>query len=534
MGIITSNLRDYARPYFTHPSFPVHGECTDFVIEYGVRFERLIYIDKSAFNVGSTVTFNWGDNEVILTVVSTLLVDDYGTNIDSNAAFFHFGASFNALLGRDFEFFLDFDDAFFSTILIVAREPGVAYNLTVMSSTAATSTLSVTSGEDIELNNDITILCDVYKAANDVDYDFIGTIKSNLVFSGFVVDFQYNFDLAEFLHRNLKCEAIAWNDYSELGLLRLATDSCRRFKLVLRQSEGWAGALVIDWYTVLRGGLSKRDYIRYRTDYFGYYPDDLLWRMINYVTEYTELFYTVTKNQKIVSTFFCNQPIGYPSAEHEFYVDMTDVLGATGTGLIYVADLLGQSKNILHYSYNDLSIDTIASGLGLAAIKSFRIRAYNVADTTDHIIDSRVLIENDYREQFFVFENSIGGFQTIRTLGEHEYGVEVEKDEFEKIIPVLALLNEDFMVSETYGHMFKGQIFSGWLEKADLYNFLDFINSENIWKQDDRHESFVPVKIVKGSWTLEKKSNNGVYQYGFNFQYIETTKNKHLTDLIAY
>jgi hypothetical protein len=534
MAVIPYDLRDIKKAYFTHPSFQIHGRCTDFVSAYGVKFDAVLLIDNGLFTAGSTLTFTWGDNEVIMTLVNPLLVDDFGTLFDTDGSLFDFSASANAQLNADFEFLVTFNDFFSTVVTIAAREEGVAYNLTIVSSTAATSYLSETLGEDIVLNNNITVLCDVFKQKTLVDYDFKGTLKSALVFNGLSVSKQFNFELADFLHRNLSCELVDFTDYSENGLIVQANDSCREFKFGLRQSEGWDGVYNVDSYTVLRGGLSKIDYIVWRTDYFGRYTDSPVWRLMNWVKNYTQMFVEVTKNQKIWCCFFMNFEPANADINYDVYIDIIDVTNASDSALINNYDLANQSKQIVQYSYNDLDIDGIAASLSLGAVKNWTIRIYNVATLESYTVDYRELVPNDYREQFFVFENSAGSFQTIRTLGEHELGVEIDKDEFEKTVPVLSRVFQEFMVSETYVHTFKGQFFSGWLNIEDIYNFIDFLNSENIWKQDDHHQRMVQIKILKGSWTLEKKSNNGVHQYGFNVQYVETTRDKHVTDLIPY
>jgi hypothetical protein len=62
---------------------------------------------------------------------------------------------------------------------------------------------------------------------------------------------------------------------------------------------------------------------------------------------------------------------------------------------------------------------------------------------------------------------------------------------------------------------------------------LDFLNSENVYVQDDRHEAMRPIKILSDQYTIEEKNNNGIYQYGYTFKYIEAVFNKHITDIIA-
>ena len=532
MAVIPSNFPAPEAPYFTHPHFIVTGACSDFVSNFGLKYDSAIYIEKSLYTAGSTVTFTWNGNTVILTIEAVLSNDHYGSFLDDNAETFHIGAAANTLLNADFDFFFNFDDPFFAVVSIYAKREG--YDLTIASSSSAISVLAETLSEPVILNNNITALMDVYKSNGSYNYDLKGTLKSSLVFQGDIIDQQFMFDVSEFFHRCLSFENIEYHDFSNIGLITLADKSCGMFKLSLRQSSEWPGVENIGWYTILRGGLTKRDYILMQNDYFGNYPDALIWRLLNYVTDYTDLFVKVCKNQKLFSSFFVRYPIDSYDVEYEIYIDITDVLGATGSYELLKTIIMPQNKYTLQYSYNDLDIGGIAAGLSLGAVKNWQIRALNTVTTDEYTLDFRELVPNDYREVFFVYESSKSGFQTIRTLGQHEYGVEIDKAEFEKTIPLIEKVNEDFMVTETYGHIFKGDIFSGWLNRTDIFNFLDFLNSENVWKQDDRHEAMIPVKILKGSWTLETKSNNGVHQYGFNLQYVETARDKYVTDLIPY
>jgi hypothetical protein len=529
MAIIPFDLRDGNSFYFTHPKFDVHGECADFVVAFGRRFEGYLLINNSLFTLGSTLTFEWGSNSVSMNLTSPLYLEDYGTLLSSDPQQFSFSAAANKLLNTDFEFVDFYNDTYITIVLIKARKKGAEYDLQVASSSSATSYLSVINGTDTVLNKNINVLCDVFKLVAG-EYKYLASIKSALIFNDLEVDYQFFFDLADFFHRHLFCENIKYYDFSDSGLIIAALDSKGVFKLSLKQSEGWNGSYNTDPYHVLRGGLTKRDYVKWKENYWGNYPDSNIWRLLNYVTNYTNKYFEAAPNQKLYSSFVC---FNIETDDYTFLLNITDELNNTGSENIYSESIRKDTKYTLNYSYDDLGIGLIADSLGLGKVKNWSIVAQD-SSLNEFLIDFRVLVENDYRENFFVFENSLGGFQTLRTLGAFEFGVEIDKAEFEKSIPVLTLVDENFMVGETYSHTFKGEVFSGWLDLEDIYNFLDFLSSENIWKQDDRHEAMTPIKILKGNWSIFTNSNNGVRQYGFKFQYVEVARNKHVTDLIAY
>lgn len=530
MAVIPSDPKATLKPYFTHPFFPLHGSCTDFVLQNGMKFNGSLLIDKSLFTDGSTLTFTWGANVVEMTLDSALAPEDYGAIMYSDAAEFAFSAAASVLLNADFDFVLAFDSAFFTIVDIGARNYGSAYDLVIASSTGATSYLTESPGVDVELNNDLTVLCDIYQYRPvDIKTDFKGTLKSALVFNNDDSSNEFNFDLAEFMHRCLKQENIF---YTFSGIFSLADTSCAKFKLALRQSSGWIGAYPIDSYTMLRGGLTKRDYLRTNTDFFAIYTDSAIWRLINHVKEYTDLYVDVCRNQILLTSIFINLPeinMGFTPV-----ITITDVFNATASVdlTLFPVTLTGMNKYMVRCGFIDLDVQGKATANGLGDVASWSIKMIKEYTLVEYEIGFWRLIANDYRENFFIFENSLGGLQPIRTLGQHEYGTEIDKEEFEKDITLANLVDERFMISETYAHIFKGEVFSGWLNQEDIYNYLDFLNSENIWKQDDDKQALVPIKILKGNWTIFTNSNNGVKQYGFTLKYVETTRDKHVTDLI--
>lgn len=521
------------KPYLAHPEFNVKGICSDFVTQEGNKFEGSIYIVNDFYNDGDTITFTFGDHTIVMTLSNTVDPSDYGTLFISNSEDFPLAANQVLLLATYFEFVLDFSDFYGTVISIYARNYGEEYNLDITVSTGAISFISTTPAVNVILNNDINVLCDVFMRNENAIPSFkkVGNLKSALVYNPLGDGSHFLFNFAEFFAKNLKFEALS---YAFVAVLNLASDSCAKFKLVFSQSDLWPGALTIDYYTILLGGITKRDYLNYSKDYFANYTDSPVWRLINHVRYYSDLYIKVCKNQIIYTSIF----IDFEEAAEDFQpkVTITDINGDSGTTnlTLFPVSVISQNKFDLRLGYTDLGLAAKASALSLGPVKSWSVYLDRQSTMEEYLVGYFELTNNDYREQFFIFRNSKGGLQNIRTIGQHELGVSIDKAEFEKTIPELNIIDEDYMVSETYNHTFKGQIFSGWLNKEDIYSFLDFLNSPAIWIQDDLHARLMPVKILKGSWSVETTSNNGVHQYGFNFEYIDTAIEKHVTDLIPY
>jgi hypothetical protein len=528
MGIILNTLPSTGISYFTHPRFLLSGDCDDFVLDDGAYFEATLYVDKALHIDGSIYTFTWNGISIALTVAAIVALADYGSKVSTSADNFGSGSLANIDIATDFEIVLTYSDVYYCLYEFKARRKGSAYDLTIVNDNGSCFWAALDAGADLDLNNDLSILCNVYKKRL-TNWDLQGALKSALVYSE-AGDDEFAFELSEFLAKCLSPEIIKYDDFSNYGYFFGATKSFAQFKLHLSQNTGWLGNINLTPFYILRGGLTKRDHLLLSEDPFILYFDNTCFQLINYVKAETDLFKYAAPNQKLYTSFYFYED----RSNCELQINIYDSTGASGLDVLNPTAFFSSYplKFTLQYGYNEIGIAAIAAGLSLADVASWEIILYNNDSGRGDIIDKRILVSNDYRELFFVFENSLGGWQTIRTLGEHEYGVEIDKAEFEKSIPFYDLINQDFMLAETYSHNFKGEFFSGWLDLNDVYNFLDFLNSEVIYRQDDDIEAMTPVKIIKGSWTIFKKSNNGVNQFGFTVRYVETTSDKHVTNLI--
>lgn len=529
MGVRVTEKPSINNPYFTHPEFRIKGR-TDFVLQFGAKHSSIILIENSAFADGDTITFEWGANSITLTIAVATTPSDIGTLFYQDTSVFDQSANEIFLLARDFDIFVSYFDPYFTTVEFYAREFGSQYNLLVTNSIGAISYLSSNDGEDILLDNTFNVLCDIFKdVGSGVEYSKLGTIKSSLNYNPDAPLVHFSFDFTDFIYRTLSYEDIRYEDAT---FWHICTLSCAKFKFNFYQSSGWVGNAMVANYIFLKGGLTYRDYMRTSKDYFSNYSAAEISVLRNYIGSFGSLFFTCTKNQILYTSIFIKYPLLVESYVPVLMI--SDVFGNTHTVTLMsmYSTLYCNNKFHLRMGYNDLNIDSIATTNGLGPIVSFSLSLRNYTTTDTFILGTWKVVDNDYREIYFVYVNSLGGLQPIKTIGEYEIGIEIEKEEFEKEVATLTNIVEDFMVSETYRHIFKGDVFSGWLEKADALNFLDLLNSEKIWIQDDKRYSLTPVKILKGSYRILRKSNDGIMQFGFNFKYVETTNDKHITDLL--
>ena len=133
-------------------------------------------------------------------------------------------------------------------------------------------------------------------------------------------------------------------------------------------------------------------------------------------------------------------------------------------------------------------------------------------------------VDEEYGQQVFWFESSMGVTETVFCTGETDFGIEVAKEDFRLIFPEYgADARSREVYQRTNYFLSTGQAFSGYMEKNDLRDFfIDLVISENVWTHGDTGELY-RIHINPDSFSLFRKDDA---LYGISFSFKRTHYNK--------
>jgi len=529
---ITFSEKPYAKELLLcHPELLYMGGNTDFVKAEGSPYTVYYMIDKSLFPGVTNIEINYyGAIHNYPITTWPLPPDEYGISWSPNAVDFADSFNANADLHSKYIIEITYEDAYFIVVKIISRSETVDGSISITDDAGALTMVGYYPGSTLNLVNEITTICDIYDATDTINTNYLGSLSSGHYYNKYEPDRQFKFNISEFIHRCLAPETLEWSINTDVVKCE---KSIKRFQLYFKTSmpDIYPGGVILQNIKVLRGGITKRDYIRYSKSYFGTYPDDSLWKLKNFVTNASNIFYTATKKQKLYSSFATL--FDFTETTYKMFLNMIDINSISASAALAQFELAPLNKYSVNWGYIETDIEALASSNALGPLKSFWLTLLNMDTMEEYIIDFRNLVEQSPKDLFFVFENSIGGWQTITTYGENSFSIDVTKAEYPIENNYLVNAEDSYLIGETISHRQYREAFTGWIDGIDKHCLLDFLNSENVYVQDDRHEAMRPVKILGDEYVIEERNNNGIYQYGYTFKYMEAVTNKHISDLIT-
>lgn len=477
------------------------------------------------FTDGATIKFKWGigDEAVEFTMFGTSLpgLDNayyyLTTAFVSEATAYadatpHFNA--NYYLNRDWIIV-----ASPTEITFTARNKGSAYNLDWTTTDANVILSQVTAGADAFTPENYTVLADVYiqenydPVLNANPYTRVKSIQHRPSENNTV-----EFDFKELLHPYLGTAQPVLGETPTL---------CHQInkRWFIRFTEHYGtipvGQKVIrvpnsptGFFRVIKGGLSHRDEraaLGYYSDVIAAYFQNegqlLTWRnFARYVTP--------------------NQPewlylLHGPASAAEVYVKCK-VYYTDGTDLTYTAHavLTGEfNNNVWRYpvGYNQIDVG--------GQDPSKEVARYDVWIENDQgtqlagLIRFYLEIPHHY-ERYLVYENSLGGYDTLRIYGGHKGGVKVESGQFEKMVPYNfsadsyeAVGNYNTQYSEEFDAS-TGALKS----ESELKQLTELLISEHVFIYDPLANTITttPIALVRDSFSLVEDDNTA---YALNFKY---------------
>lgn len=183
------------------------------------------------------------------------------------------------------------------------------------------------------------------------------------------------------------------------------------------------------------------------------------------------------------------------------------------------------------YCWN-VSFDRV---LALATIpEGFALRGYECffAKNNDEVLTESTyfkVVESNYLDRFFFYENSYGVFETLRTDTQHSFEIEIEQKEYLKSLPGDAAHNEGEIVMDVEGYEEKFKGSTGAKSKRDILSLIDFLIAKHKFLK--RGNRLIRVHTTTNRIPALKDDD---FPYGFKFSYKKAYKNDAYSHLIGF
>ncbi len=193
--------------------------------------------------------------------------------------------------------------------------------------------------------------------------------------------------------------------------------------------------------------------------------------------------------------------------------------GGTGT---YTAYNIGAPRQGAVYTF-ECGPQKVATEINVDenSLIEYAIEAVMDDEPTGWIYDVKV-IDEDYQCRAFWFESSFGVTETLICNGNSEIGIEVNKDEFRAMFPVLEANETSRELYQSVNHFLDtGTVFTGFMDISDLRDFVtDLLISENVWTHGISDPAILfRVYIDPDSYSLIRRDD---FLYGVSFSYKRT------------
>jgi len=159
--------------------------------------------------------------------------------------------------------------------------------------------------------------------------------------------------------------------------------------------------------------------------------------------------------------------IYYTDGTNAVFTVLTDTMSAVGDVVCYPA------------GYTNCGIEAFTPAKTVRKYELWLQGATTGTIITETITFMMVLSET--LEKFFYYENSLGGYETLRTTGKFDFGIDYLKDEGRQAIPLDAeistLLAEVYQLNKFYRYANTGRT-GGLYSKAEIVLLIEFLMSE--------------------------------------------------------
>lgn len=462
---------------------------------------------------GDNFTLTWGNKSVTFTFAAS--PDDSGTELPvTNVA-----ATLAPIMAQHYELGADYlvFSAVAGEITLSAREEGTDYNLSKSGAYSLTLT-QTTAGVDSELRSNFRVALDVYME------DLVGgTLFSKVASLEATVDDNGDtaFDLSAILWNELRWYRPVFNSNQPMACPELA----RTYYIRYAESSGIPA--------VRRKATATSPYAKYalrakvdqsRAAQFSRYVDHFSASPGTGLTSMVANGLTFAPVRKEVTT---EQP------EYLFYI----VNDAT---IYYMALLVTWSNGAATYhmpyygtgtykhhvicfpvGHDALNIASLAPAPGVTAV-SYKIRLYTDSSPSVDYTEREFVITSGcpYPNRYFLFLNSLGAFETMRTTAYFAKGLTVSQDEYQRPFiqnagePVAEYFNGDGAFTEGRKGG-TGIMLSEWIE----HYAKEFMSAEVRYELDMTGLRYLPIVLLTREAEYYRDRQKVPFAFRFEYKY---------------
>ncbi len=468
-----------------------------------------------AGSVDQAFTIAWGN--YVITFTCKASPDESGTQFKNNPSGYSLRnwvtqtAGYlkrNYYLSRDFEISSGDD-----TIVFMAKEKGIDKTITFSAITVSATQTNNNAGEDIVVRDFYGILLQTY-LYNSMDGDEL--LNEDLLEPD--AEGEVNFNIKDLFSDKLYTEFA----YPESYFINKRENICKKYYVKYGERYGlppeYKAVYQSDYYWVLNGGVSLIKEAQYNEEGKSFYT-----KLLN-----NWMFLTWCPNNKIVDI---------KQIEKLFYlVFKSNTISINLKVLVYFSDgTTSLQTKFTDYLVERFDVYELSVGYGILNLGSINpakvIKKYDVylTDQDDNRISDRRTYILDYtvrtNKRYFIFQNSLGGIDSLRTTG---IGVKTNEYNFSTI-------EETLEVNFTTKDRRKKQIVSdktenykvntGWLTENQMEYLQEFYLSNNIYEIFNN----ILIPIVITSKKVEQKKDDE-YLFSLDFEYTRDLLNGYYSE----
>jgi hypothetical protein len=470
---------------------------------------------------GDTLTFSWGDESITFLTATSL--DNSGTK---TYKFMGSYSSFNdenqylenqlmpclianETLFENFDISIHIQSTTLHWIRITAKNEGVDYTLSLSSGSSHFSTANIVSGVDKVVNTNFKIVFDVLVRDGDISstsYKTLGQFEqipddnSEVEFNIYRVIYRYMNSLGgdvPTFNQNIKTEC-----------------SKNIVKFYIRYREVY-GDILYDYYVnssayyyALFGGLRKQDFNG--NTLIGQLSSSTVKPFLTWQPASKE----VGRNDQEYLYYYYDGTSGIKTQVKLFFDDGT-------TSVNYITSIYTSHNNcvqILPAGFSQLNLSTYEVG-GITIIK-YQLKLVDASNVAISDMREYLLDENEYdNARYFLYKNSIGGYDTIRFLGDAENTLDMDFDLNERFLASGFTSQDGQRVKSSISFTQAMEVSTGLIDKELKISLQDLLISPDVYEIVDG--KFVSIQILNKD--NEKIFNEGedvhplILKYQYNF-----------------
>lgn len=369
------------------------------------------------------------------------------------------------------------------------------------------------------LNENFFIGCDVFveNVKNSGTYINAGTL-----FGAPDDNDQVAFDLSKILDPYLSNDFFPIPDVNAV----ICENNCKRFYIEYYEFYGSVpvekAVTQSDTFLVLKGALHHVDFYRPALDFYTHYVDEiqfLTWKKTRRVNQTQKEFLYWFNNYERVDVG--GDPDIIFLRVKAYYTD-----GTTDEG-ITIGDPDSVQDDVVMFAAGYTELDYFA--VFNPAKTVYKYEAWLQSDVAEDILTEKItfwISEADYLDKIFYYENNLGGMETLRTTGIHDFSNEVTSEEARRNLPTgvtkATTLRQIFPINTTNRNVNIGRTGDVVENKIEAQALREFFTSEETYAINPKGIIYAIIVTPES----RPESIDDYNLFGYEFEYTEAFINK--------